>query len=72
MPRWLLVILVFVGGLGTVHVELVLETGAAAALHAHAQHGARGLAAQYLADPACRPFRERNIVHPRTNDCQRA
>jgi hypothetical protein len=31
-----------VGSLSMVHVELVLETGAAAALHAHAKHGGHG------------------------------
>ena len=47
--------------LGALDVELVLETGAAAAFDAHAQHRARRLALQNLADPPRRPFGDRDI-----------
>ena len=57
-----------VGRLPAVDVEFVLETRAAAALHADAKHAACRLATQNLADAACGPFGEGNIVHPRTND----
>jgi hypothetical protein len=55
-----------IGGLGAVHVELVLETRAAAALDAHAKHGTGRLPPQNLANPARSPFSDGNVVHPQT------
>src|SRR4051794_6764778 len=46
-----------------IHVELVLEARAAAAFHAHAQHGSRRLTAENLADAPRRPFGDCNTVH---------
>src|SRR5205085_12547891 len=52
-----------IGRLLALDVELVLEAGAAAALHADAQHGARRLAAQDRADLPRRPFGHVHVAH---------
>src|SRR5438067_1242312 len=49
--------------LRAVDIELVLETGAAAAFHAQPEHGAGWLAAQDLPDSPRRSFGDRQVFH---------
>ena len=52
-----------IGSLGAIHVELVLEARATAALDAHAKHRADRLTAQNLANSLRCPLGDRNAVH---------